>query len=276
MLDNSCIRSLSVRVIDNCNALMILLVKYLCFKLKASVLKLAKFISVVLINSTRIHYQVCKSVIIFLISKIIFAKLHVTISIQPVRKLIVTAYRNTLVSVIKVVVIICVSYRKPLNDKCRKLLTVSSPLLLCITLYKLLVDIFSHKAYCLLLEILRLACYGALLLIYLSLSLCRSSYSPHLIECVHIERHVIHLAFIIGNRAVRIPVKFNERIYKIPYFLIACMENVCAVLMYMYALHILTVDIAAKVLPLLNYKALFPCLCCIICDNPVVKSASHK
>ena len=50
----------------------------------------------------------------------------------------------------KIVVVKSQSYRKSLDDKCRKILAVASPLLLCIAFDQFLKDITSYKRNCLL------------------------------------------------------------------------------------------------------------------------------
>ena len=57
----------------------------------------------------------------------------------------VSAYRNSLIWIIKVIIIIYKSERKTLNNKSRKLITVSSPLFLCVSLYKLFKNIFPAR-----------------------------------------------------------------------------------------------------------------------------------
>ena len=63
----------------------------------------------------------------------------------------VTADGNALIQSVEVIIIKGQSNRKSLDDKCRKILTITSPLLLCLTLDKLFKDVSSHQGNCLLL-----------------------------------------------------------------------------------------------------------------------------
>ena len=94
----------------------------------------------------------------------------------------ISADGDTLVSVIKVVVVKGESHRKTLDDKCGKFLAVAPPLFFGILFYELLIYIASHKAECLLLQVFGFA--GEVLCLYLFLylsgSFSRSGYAPEL------------------------------------------------------------------------------------------------
>ena len=62
----------------------------------------------------------------------------------------VTADGNALIQSVEVIIIKGQSNRKSLDDKCRKILTITSPLLLCITLDQLFKNVSSHQGNCLL------------------------------------------------------------------------------------------------------------------------------
>ena len=47
----------------------------------------------------------------------------------------VPSHRNSLIHCIEIIIVECQTHRKSLDNKCRKILTVTSPLFLCITLY---------------------------------------------------------------------------------------------------------------------------------------------
>ena len=252
VLDNSCIWCLSVRIVHNSNTLIVLLVKNLCLKSYCSVLKLAEAVAEVLIYRACINNGLSKLVVVRLVLKIINACLNVTALKELVNDNIIASDRDTLVQIVKVVVVIYKSYRKSLDYERRKILAVSSPLLLCVALNKLLVYISSHKADGLLLKVLRLTCYNLLLLIDYSLCLFRCGYSPHLAEGVHVERKVVCFTLVICNRAVCISVKLTETVYIVPYLSIAGMENMGAILVDMYSFHVLTVHISTYVVSLLH------------------------
>ena len=92
------------------------------------------------------------------------------------------------------------------------------------------------------------------LFLYLCPGLCRSTYSPQLVESVHVERQVIQFAFIIGNRRVGVSVELNKPVHIIPYFPVVCMKNMCTVFMHVDAVYFFAVDIATGVWTFLYHQ----------------------
>ena len=92
------------------------------------------------------------------------------------------------------------------------------------------------------------------LFLYLCPGLCRSTYSPQLVESVHIKRQVIQLSFIIGNRRVGVSVELNKPVHIIPYFPVVCMKNMRTVFMHVDAVYFFAVDIAAGVWTFLYHQ----------------------
>ena len=69
---------------------------------------------------------------------------------------------------------------------------------------------------------------------------------PHILLKVFILNGMLYiLALVVGHRAVGVAVKFCQTVDKIPYLLVAGMENVGTVFVDMDAFHIFTVDVAA-------------------------------
>ncbi len=115
MLDYSCIRNFSVGVIYNRVALMVFLVKYLCFKAYRTVLKRTVFKSEELIDLTCV-YSLVGNVGIFLDKlKIIGACLYIRACEHFFDYLCISAHRDTLIAVVEVVVVIYKSERKTLD-----------------------------------------------------------------------------------------------------------------------------------------------------------------
>ena len=92
------------------------------------------------------------------------------------------------------------------------------------------------------------------LFLYLCPGLCRSTYSPQLVESVHVERQVIQLSFIIGNRRVGVSVELYKPVHIIPYFPVVCMKNMRTVFMHVDAVYLFAVDIAAGVWTFLYHQ----------------------
>ena len=133
----------------------------------------------------------------------------------------------------------------------------------------------SHKADGLLFQVLRLTFDDLSLLIDDLLCLLRSGDSPHAAEGVHVERHVVHLALVICNRAVCVAVEFHKAVHKVPDFLVAGVEDMGAVTVYVDALDIFTVDVSTCMFPLLKNQAGLSGFFCVIRENSGEKTAAH-
>ena len=133
----------------------------------------------------------------------------------------------------------------------------------------------SHKADGLLFQVLRLALDDLSLLIDDLFCLLRSGDSPHAAEGVHIERHVVHLALVVRNRAVCIAVEFHEAVHKVPDFPVTGMEDMGAVAVYIDALDIFAVDVSACMFSLLKNEAGLSGFFCVVRENSGEKSAAH-
>ena len=123
-------------------------------------------------------------------------------------------------------------------------------------LYQLPVDVLSAKFQCLFFQVLRVGymlVFPALFL-YLCPGLCRSTYSPQLVESVHVERQVIQFSFIIGNRRVGVSVELNKPVHIIPYFPVVCMKDMRTVFMHVDTVYFFAVDIAAGVWTFLYHQ----------------------
>lgn len=121
----------------------------------------------------------------------------------------VAALRDPLVSVVEVVVVVLEAEREPLDDRGRELPAAPVPLLLRVALDQLLVDGAADQKEGLLLEVMGLfdPLYGHLLG-DLRPGLLGRRDAPELAEGVHVERQVVDLAAVVGQRRV------DERIHR--------------------------------------------------------------
>ena len=85
----------------------------------------------------------------------------------------------------------------------------------------------------------------------------RSNYSPHSAESIHIKGHIINFAVIICYRSIYIIVKVCKPIYILPHLAVACVENVRAVFMDVYALNLFSINITANMSSSFQNKAAF-------------------
>ena len=180
---------------------------------------------------------------------------HIYILQKLLDNLRVTALRNTLIYIIKIIVIISKTQWQTLNDKSRKIFAVSSPLFLSIALNQLLIDIPSHQGQCLFFQILWICNMQVCdLLCNLCLCFCRCPDPPQLTEGVHVKRQIIQLISIDGHRRINIVVKLCIFIDILPYIFITGMENMGSILVYMDTIHFLRIDIATDMIPLFQHQ----------------------
>ena len=134
----------------------------------------------------------------------------------------------------------------------------------------------THQTDCLLFQVLRLAFDDLSLLVDNRLRLIRSGNFPHLAEGVHIERHIVHLAFIIGHRTIGVTVELYQVVDKFPYFFIAGVENVSTIFMHVDSFHFLTCNIAADMISFFQYQTGFSFLFCKISKYSGKQAASYQ
>ena len=197
MLDNSCIRNFTLCVIDNSISLIVLTIKNFCLKSDRTILQCSQLISKIFIDHSCKNNLLCNLRILF--SE--FKEINPCANFCPFQHLLndccITANRNSLISVIEIVIIVNKSEWQTFDNKCRKFCTLSSPLFLCITLDQLLIDISSAKKKCLFLQILWI-CDSCLFALFFNNLFCFlwCADIPHLTECIHIKWQVIKFIFI--------------------------------------------------------------------------------
>src|SRR5699024_6952439 len=113
----------------------------------------------------------------------------------------ISADWNSLISVIKIVVVIYEAERKPFYDKRGRFGTLSAPWLFLISFDQFFINVPSSQEQRLLLQILRL-CTSRLFPLFFYDFLCfgRSPDSPHFAECIHVKRQIVQFVPVYGNR----------------------------------------------------------------------------
>ena len=182
---------------------------------------------------------------------------------QSVHESVVSALGDALVAVVEVVVVVYHPDRKSFDDEGRQVGASAPPLLLRVALDEPFIDVASDERQGLLLQIARL--YYTLgphlreglcaLLRNLDRRLLGRHRPPHLEERVHVERQIVEPSLVVGHRRVGISVEGHDTVHEVPHPFVGRMENVCAILVHMDSLHILTVDVAAQVGPLVDHQA---------------------
>ena len=156
MLYNSGELHISFSVVYHCISLIIVGIKSFILKVYSSILQHSKLIIKELINHSGI-YSFISYIRIFLYE---ISVLGICSYFYTLKKLFnysgISSNRNTLVSVIEIIIVKCKSKRQSLYNKCRKFLGISAPLLFRISLYKLFIYILAHQRYSLFFQILRI------------------------------------------------------------------------------------------------------------------------
>ena len=228
VLNNSCIWNISLCVIYDCITLIIWLVNYFLLKSYGTIVQLTITVVIKLVDFPCKYNLVGNVLPISSIFKEICASFCFNDCKQAFYQLIIAAYWYTLVFVVEIVIVKNKTDWQTLDDKSRKFCTSTSPLLLCIALYQLFVNVFSYEHLRLFFKITRfgnsVSLHSCNCLSFLFINLCLSFFgcchAPHLVKRIHVERQIVQLTFIICDRRVCIAVEFNNGIYEIPYLLI--------------------------------------------------------
>lgn len=246
-------RDLTVGVVHYSVALMVGLIQYFCLKTHCAVVEFAKLEIKILVDRACVDNLLSKALPIGSVAEEIGIYLSFYSVKQAVDKLVVSTYRDALVAVVEIVVVEDEPHGQALDDKRRQVGTLSSPLLLRISFDEPLVDVTTNESQSLLLKIawlLNALCRHILhsivpLFFYFCQSLSGSGYAPHLVKCVHVERQIVELAFVVGHRRIGISVELNNGVDEVPYFLAVGVEDVGSVFMYVDAFNVFAIHIAA-------------------------------
>ena len=276
VLDDAGVRDFTLRVVDDSDTLMVLFLEALRLEVKAAVLELAELVAEVLVNRARVDDLLGHILIRRTLLEIIHARTHLDAVEQCFDQLVVAADRDALIAVIEVIVVERVAHRQALDDEGRQLRAAAAPLLLCIALDELRVDVRADERDGLLLEVLRLTLDGLALLRDDGRRLCWRHDVPELAERVHVERQVVEMALIIRHRRVDKVVERDELVDIRPDILIARVEDVRAVLVDVDAILFLTVDIAADMVTALQHQHRLARLLRLMCKDRTEKTTANN
>ena len=180
---------------------MIFLVQDLVFEPKAAVFQLPMFVVKVLVNHPCKDHFFSRAFQFFTIGEEINPKFYFHIAQHIFNDDIVTTDWNSLVTVIKVVIIKSQTNRKTLNDERRQVCCRTSPLLLRIALDQLFIDIWTNQLDSLFFQVLRLNIFHiSRLFRNLVLDFLRSLGSPHSVEGIHVEGKIVEATLVVCHR----------------------------------------------------------------------------
>ena len=134
MFDNTGIRNLSFTIINDRIPLIIFHFQTFVFKTKTTVFQMPETKIVILVNTSGKQYFIHQRIQFFTSRKIIRPQTHISSFKQTFNQFIVSAFRNTLILVIKIIIIINETERKSFYNKGRKLRCRTSPLFFRISL----------------------------------------------------------------------------------------------------------------------------------------------
>ena len=144
MLNNSCIRNLSVCIIYHSISLIIIHIQNFCFKAHRTILQCSQLISEILVNHSCKYHFIRYIFILFSECKIIRIGFYLYTFQHFFYNRCISALWYSLINIIKIIIVISKAEGKPFDNKCRKLCTRTSPLLFCISLYQLFINICSR------------------------------------------------------------------------------------------------------------------------------------
>ena len=257
------IRRFGIGVVDDGVALVVANVLFFSFKAQGPVFQFAQAVVKELVDRAGVDDLVkLLQVFVLLVEEVSVQFNRDLVILEHVfHQLGVAALRDALIVIVEVIVVVDQADRQALDDEGRQFSCLSAPLLFRVALDQLFIDVPADQRDCLLFQVLRgLASHFCPLFVDLVHGFLRSPNAPHLVEGVHVERQVVHLALIVGYRAVGVAVEFRELLDVIPDFLVGSVENVGPVLVNLDAVDFLGVDVAGDVAALFDHRDLVAAL----------------
>jgi hypothetical protein len=91
-------------------------------------------------------------------------------------------------------------------------------------------------------------------------------------ERVHIEGKIIQFSLVICDGVQLEVIETDELIHELPHLFIGCMENMRAILVYVYALNVLLIHVAPYMRARFNYHNRLINLFSAICECCSIKT----
>ena len=253
VLDNPGVGGLGIGVVHGSVALEVGDVQQLRLEADGAVFQCAQTVAKVGIDGAGVDYLFRQRVQLVLMFQIIDTQTDFDAIQQILHQTGVAAHGNALIKGVEVVVVEGQADGQTLDDEAGQFVAGTAPLLLGVALDELFINIGAHQRDGLFFQILWLGdARGGPLLRDFGRGLVRGHHAPHFIEGVHIEGQAVQLPLVVGHGGVGEAVEGHETVDIIPDFFVIGMENVGAVFVHVNALHLLGVDIAGDVIPLVN------------------------
>ena len=253
---------------------MIFFIENLRFKTQAAVGQRSKAVIVILVDHTGKDDCFCRGSQSGSVIKKITAQTHFHSRKHFFDHEGISACGYTLITVIKVIIVVRKTYRQTSNQKCRKLGTGTAPLLLRITLHQLFVNGTANKRNGLFLQVRRFRITGTFAG-YLFLCLGRSNHTPDLIEGIHIERQIINFVTVNGNGSIGEAVKICKAIHVGPYCCVACVKNMGAIAMNIDTSYTFGKNITGDMIPFVYNQTFFSSFTGFMGKNGAEKSRAN-
>ena len=270
VLDDSGVGDVALGVVDHGASLVVRGIERFFLEVDGAVFQLAEAVAVEFINLTGEDDFFSLGFPVFSAGEEVLVHAGFDAFEQGCGEFVVTADGDALVGIVEVVVVVDEADGQTAYDEGRELGAGASPLLFCVAFDEFLVDIPSDEAEGLFFQVAGLCgagsvhgCQGFLLLLFDDgLGFCRCGAAPHLVEGVHVEGQVVTLAPELCHGRVGEAVEGNQGVHKVPHLLAGCVEDVAAVLVYVDAVLLFAVDVAAKVWTFVDDKTAFAHLVC--------------
>ena len=229
MLADAGIGGIPIGVIDDRVPLVIVLGEFLGLETEGPPLKVAVFEGKEFVEAARVDDRVRARVVFIFFFKVIDVATDLDSFKQVFDEAAESAFDLALIRIVEIVVVIFKPKREALDDRGRKLLARTSPLLLRVSLDEFLEDGSPNELDRLLLEVTRLALDFLGFFLDMGLGFFGRLHAPKGFEGEHVERHGISFPMVIRLHAVHVGVGLAITVDELPNVIVGRMEDVRAI-----------------------------------------------
>ncbi len=156
VFDDPGVRNFIICIVHDRISLIISHINHFCLKSQRTILQLTVTIVIKFIDHTGKEDLICLGSQFLSICKEVCIQAHLHAFQHLLDNAGISALRDSLIWIFKVIVIISITQRKSFYDERRKIFALSAPLLSCISLHKLLIYILSNQRKRLFFKVLRM------------------------------------------------------------------------------------------------------------------------
>ncbi len=248
----------NINMISRHRALIIFLLRRLILGTRATMFRNAMTRIRMFIGTTNMRRLVYRNVRLFTILRVISTRLSIATFRRILRRLNVPTSKSTLMNVIGMIIIGTRTGERPFSSGTKRLNTKASPLLLNMTLRRLLVSIDTGRKGNLLLRILKInsATFNALLLSLL-LYFLKNNSTPRLVRNIRVRKRIGWLPIVINSKNISVIIGFARPISVIPRFPIKNIRGVNPMTIRLSTLRIFNMSITTSIIALISGRTFF-------------------